>query len=274
MIVSTKQELGIRLSEEKFIYEGMFDGQLKALEKKREHITDAEYEFGVNNARTMLLDHTEFPNTNFLIRETAQEMIMKIPLNEKFDVKFLRRIKNKKATFLFGKYFTVRYYKEGDNIYCFFLFISDSNDGDMLNCLFSRIDLVTGEITFPTNSGDCRFNLDNIPMKKLGENPVAQLKMFIQTLLFVELSDIEINILPPNRKIGTRKNNVFNRSHSDITVVDSKWNTISVRTDSFLVSGHWRMQPCGFEMKERKLIWIDTFEKNGYVRNRSKINQV
>ena len=45
---------------------------------------------------------------------------------------------------------------------------------------------------------------------------------------------------------------------------------MSIRTESFKVTGHWRFQPCGVGMLERKLIWIDTFEKSGYVRNKAR----
>jgi hypothetical protein len=145
----------------------------------------------------------------------------------------------------------------------------------MFNSSFSRIDLNDGTVIFPINGMDydCKFTLDAIPMDKIGDRGATQLKKFIQLLLFIELSDTGIELLEPNQKTGTRKSGkVFNQTKTKIVVVDSKWNTMSVRTEGFLVSGHWRMQPCGTGMMERRIIWIDSFQKNGYVKGRSKSN--
>lgn len=275
MLVNRKNELGIRLSEESFIREGMLKGQTDHLNSKRQHLTDEQYEFGITNAKTLLFDNENLPNTNYLIKETAEKMAGKIPLNEKFDIKFLRSVPDKKATFLMGKNLTIRYYKVGKMIHCLGLFITETDDGDMLNSLFFRMDLDEGYIYYPikaTNS-DTKFRIHEIPYDTIGANGIVILEALIKLLLFIELSDIIIELLEPNRKTGTRKSGkVFNQSNSNIVVVDSKWNTISVRTEGFQVLGHWRAQPCGIGRRERRIIWIDSYEKKGYVRGRSKSN--
>jgi len=275
MLVNRKNELGIRLAEESFIYDGMLKGQIEHLTSKKEHLTQAEYDFGVQNARTLLLADENLPNTNYLIKETAEEMAGKIPLSEKFDIKFLNSVPDKKATFLMGKNLTIRYYKTGSMIYCLGLFITEQEDGNMLNSLFFRMDLDEGYIYYPIKSTnqDTKFKVNEIPMEQIGMNGATILEAVIKLLLFIELSDIIIEILEPNQKTGTRKTGkVFNQSDSNVVVVDSKWNTISVRNEGFKVSGHWRAQPCGVGRQERRIIWIDSFEKKGYVRGRSKSN--
>lgn len=277
MIVNNKKDLGIRLSEEQFLIDGIIAKQTEFLanRKKAGFFTEDEFTYGVERVVQMISDDYEHINTNYLIKDTAFDMASKIPLSDKFDIKFLANVPNKKATFLLGKDFTVRYIKQDNNIFVFYLFITDTEDGDYLNFFFSRMDLVTGEIIFPVDEqeGDVSFTLDAIPVDRIGKNGAVQLATFIRLLLFVELSDINIEVLEPNQKTGTRKTGkVVNQSKTNIVVVDSKWNTVSVRTESFLVNGHWRMQPCGVGKRERRLIWIDTFEKKGYVRRKNLLS--
>lgn len=96
----------------------------------------------------------------------------------------------------------------------------------------------------------------------------TEFSKIMQVLTFVELGDIEVQIL----ESGTVKNkskqlaNMYNGTNKTIFVVDSSWNKIIIRTDGFAVRGHFRLQSCGEGKKDRKLIWIDAFEKHGYKR--------
>jgi len=94
---------------------------------------------------------------------------------------------------------------------------------------------------------------------------------FIKLLLFICLGETTIEILPPNTKTTATKKQgkIANSSNTDVIVVSSKWNTISVRTEGFRVGGHFRLQPCGKERGQVKLIWVETYKKHGYIR-RSK----
>ena len=55
-----------------------------------------------------------------------------------------------------------------------------------------------------------------------------------------------------------------------VNYLDCSWLRTIVRTDGFLVRGHFRLQPCGEKHRDRKLIYIEPFQKYGYVR-RAKI---
>jgi hypothetical protein len=46
-----------------------------------------------------------------------------------------------------------------------------------------------------------------------------------------------------------------------------------VRTEGFKVRGHWRWQAYGEGMKERKLIFINAFEKKGYIRRAGRLQE-
>ena len=75
------------------------------------------------------------------------------------------------------------------------------------------------------------------------------------------------------KKVSTTVNKDVKKNKKMITVTeigldyylfDSKWYTEISNNESFLVSGHFRLQPYGDG--SRKLIWINEFTKNGYHR--------
>lgn len=91
----------------------------------------------------------------------------------------------------------------------------------------------------------------------------------MQLMTFIELGDIEVITLDCGRNNGKTKKSgqkIQNSSKYTVFVVDSTWNQMIIRTEGFGVMGHFRMQPCGKENQDRKLIWINAFEKKGYIR--------
>ena len=95
---------------------------------------------------------------------------------------------------------------------------------------------------------------------------------FVKILVFTELSEIELEVLKPKQSVGTRNSGtkISNQSLDNITIVNSSWNKILIRTDGFKVTGHLRLQPYGPNMELRKLIYIEDYEKSGYIRNAVK----
>ena len=95
-------------------------------------------------------------------------------------------------------------------------------------------------------------------------------------LCFFYFSDNEMIIVEPGRKYGTKKSGKIINTFKDIplTVVNSNWNITSIRTEGFGVRGHFRLQPCGVGMKEVKMIFIEPFRKNGYIRNAKNFDHV
>lgn len=96
---------------------------------------------------------------------------------------------------------------------------------------------------------------------------------FLYALLcFVELTDNEEVIVPPGRKYGTVKSGkVINIFPEPITIVNSRWNVKTIRTDGFPVSGHVRLQPFGSGTdRHYKLIYIEPYMKTGYTKRAGK----
>jgi hypothetical protein len=52
--------------------------------------------------------------------------------------------------------------------------------------------------------------------------------------------------------------------------MDATWFTTFIRSEEFAVGantgGFFRLQPCGKDLKDRKLIWVLPFTKHGYTR--------
>jgi hypothetical protein len=95
-----------------------------------------------------------------------------------------------------------------------------------------------------------------------------EFSFIMQILTFIELGDIEIVKLESGRNNGKIKSDgkITNYHNYTVFVVDSSWNKLIIRTDGFAVRGHFRLQPCGIGHRDRKLTWINSFEKNGYTR--------
>jgi len=92
-------------------------------------------------------------------------------------------------------------------------------------------------------------------------------ELFIKILIFLHLSEVKEVHLKPNGKVGDRRNEkVMNKTTHPFIVVDTTWNITSIRTKGFTVSGHFRLQPYGKDRALKKLIFVDQFEKEGYIR--------
>lgn len=91
-------------------------------------------------------------------------------------------------------------------------------------------------------------------------------------LNFMRMVEVEVKEISQRagRKYNGRDDKYFNESDLHVKIMDSTWFTELIRSEGFKVRGHFRLQPCGQNLCERKLIWIDDFEKNGYHRRAQK----
>jgi len=96
-------------------------------------------------------------------------------------------------------------------------------------------------------------------------------------LFFKKYGNIDLEMLPAKKL--TRRSNLLGQKVNnfmgiDVQVLDSRWFTTICRDEGFLVSGHFRLQPCKDEHGEwtRKLIYINPYAKHGYHRMASIVN--
>lgn len=100
------------------------------------------------------------------------------------------------------------------------------------------------------------------------QEPAFLLLQLIPLLTVYYFADIETSIIQStkNKKAVLNGEKYLNEVNVPVKIIDSNWFTTIIRTDGFGVRGHFRLQACGEGMKDRKLIWINDFEKHGYTR--------
>jgi hypothetical protein len=82
---------------------------------------------------------------------------------------------------------------------------------------------------------------------------------------FKKFAQVETIMMPPGKKTRIQGTKYLNETKLNITHLDSKWFTTLVRSESFKVRGHFRLQPKKKDGEWRKeLIWINDFVKDGY----------
>lgn len=99
---------------------------------------------------------------------------------------------------------------------------------------------------------------------------IAELMLFKTFLKYVE---VETKVIPGHKKdyhIGVK---YLNETNNKIEILNSTYFTTISRTEGFGVRGHFRFQPCGKNMQDRKLIWISDFQKTGYHREAKILTQ-
>lgn len=179
----------------------------------------------------------------YLICDGVDKCSKMVRIGDNFSSKALRNVTFGKHTYLMGK-----------NEVCRFM----CTQGAIKGIYWNRGEKVCFEFGFDLESDGYYFD----ELYKDYFNKVAKI------ITFVELGDIEVLMLEKGRNNHKPKNDgkITNGSNYTVYVVDSSWNKIIIRTEGFAVMGHFRLQPCGAGLIDRKLIWIDAFEKHGYKR--------
>lgn len=92
--------------------------------------------------------------------------------------------------------------------------------------------------------------------------------------MFASYAQVETKELLPKIKIKDSTGKYLNETSKNITYLDSKWFTTLVKSEGFLVRGHFRLQPKKKDgVWTKELIWIDSFEKEGYTAPAKKLSQ-
>jgi hypothetical protein len=87
----------------------------------------------------------------------------------------------------------------------------------------------------------------------------------VQLLTYLIFGDITERFLKPKASLRINSTRFLNNSKLNITFCDSLWKQ-RINVEGFKVRGHFRLQPVGEGRCNRKLIWIEEFDKKGYNR--------
>lgn len=179
----------------------------------------------------------------YLICNGVEECSKMIRVGDSFSSRALRNIKFGKHTYLMGKNEVFRFL---------------CNNNAIKGIYWNREEKAAFEFGFDLEEDGYYFD----------PKYAKQFSRLTKIITFVELGDIEVVTLESGRNNGKAKANgkITNGAKYTVFVVDSSWNKLIIRTEGFAVMGHFRLQPCGPGLIDRKLIWIDAFEKHGYIR--------
>lgn len=92
-------------------------------------------------------------------------------------------------------------------------------------------------------------------------------------ITFMKYAEVESKVVKSKRKehhVGVK---YVNETDIKVEVLDSTYFTTISRTEGFGVNGHFRFQPYGAGMKDRRLQWIPAFQKTGYTRRAKILSQ-
>lgn len=203
---------------------------------------------------------------HYYITESVIKDCKKIKVEQPFDLNWLNyKLDEKVQQWSFDERF-IRFVKKGDRIiviYSKFQEIKEpfkQRDGEKgINYVVFDFDLSNKEV-------DVTEGNSKLPIADEGR------LLFYQLLTFILLAAVDVYIVPPGQKYGTRKSpeRLLNEEKFPFTIINSNWNKISINIEGFPVCGESglgfpRKQACGPGWKDRKLIWIEPYNKSGYV---------
>jgi hypothetical protein len=102
----------------------------------------------------------------------------------------------------------------------------------------------------------------------------CMVELVLKPLIYIELSENNVKVIDvkPNTSFGhvLKGNHFKNQTKLNLTYVDSRWNLTTMSIGSFKVSGHFRLQRCGVGFSDVKLIYIESFSKEHYIRRSTR----
>lgn len=207
---------------------------------------------------------------------------------EKIKLAWFRNVKSQSSTYIISKTEFFRFVvNQGKEIYVLH-FYRDPNISDEIFDTIKNSDYPNAEFygykfdTFIIYIDESKYPDGFMPDNTIwGQDPINR-ERFLKLMLFIELSDPEVYLVKNNGKVKLGdsvrhhdESKIKNESGIDVTLVNTLWNKIVVRESGFSVKGHIRIQPYGPGREHYKPIWIDEFQKKGYIRglDRDKTSQ-
>ncbi len=99
---------------------------------------------------------------------------------------------------------------------------------------------------------------------------VAELMLFKTFLSYAEVETKVVNAKRREHHLGTK---YINETSYKVNVLDSTYFTTISRTEGFGVRGHFRLQPWGPGLTQKRLQWIAAYEKDGYTKRAKVLTQ-
>lgn len=150
-------------------------------------------------------------------------------------------------------------------------------EGDLKYSLTENsITLSSPNIFFAIDDEEFQVLLPEIPgfdKEGLDEKFRQLIKLALQLCFFMDVAEITEEVVLPKTKKKIHGCKYSNKSGTPVRFLTSTYLKTIIRTEGFKVRGHWRWQPFGKDRKDRKLIFINTYEKKGYIRRADRITE-
>ena len=144
--------------------------------------------------------------------------------------------------------------------------INDFIKGSFLVC-FCRDDKVVSQMSYD-------FELDEyIRVQNIVKNGVILDEEFLRTNLlmigicacfFMDVAEVFEEVVKPKEKKRLHNCKYQNKGKQDLIFLNANYIKTSIQRNGFPVRGHFRWQKHGKGLSKSKLIFIDSYEKNGY----------
>lgn len=238
------------LNDKTFLYE--------IISHQEKDTTDPEYENRVNSLYEILSPKN---NKSFYCTKTVIDLLDQLKVYKKdgeYDWTVFYRIKQGKYTFIFPNNALIR------------LFVSENH----IHITFLEMKMVDELKGYSTWHMFFVNKTENRKCEHFQSNQVQSIEEFVYKLLcFVFLTENEEVLLPPKGKTGTKASGkLINTLGIPLMIINSKWNITSYRTEGFAVRGHFAIRWTGEGRKIPKLVFINPFEKKGYVKKSKSKN--
>jgi hypothetical protein len=92
---------------------------------------------------------------------------------------------------------------------------------------------------------------------------VSEIMLFKTFLTYAEVENKIVNAKRREHHLGVK---YVNETNQKVNVLDSTYFTTISRTEGFGVKGHFRLQPYGPGLTQKRLQWIADYQKSGYTR--------
>lgn len=90
---------------------------------------------------------------------------------------------------------------------------------------------------------------------------------------FLKYADVEAKIVNAKRKEKHLGEKYVNETNYKVEILDSTYFTTISRTEGFGVKGHFRFQPWGPGLTQKRLQWIADYKKSGYTKKAKILSQ-
>lgn len=196
---------------------------------------------------------------NFIVSENVIKSLSFIKLKTPYNYNVFKDIEDGVKIYLLPNNEVLRIQKENNELFLGIFF----NEGIQFKWNFWKADLNTGKSTMQ----NYREYEKEVILDNQFDSSIEYYEHKVFALLcFVFLSDIITKEIEPNSKEGTRKSGkILNNSPIKFTYINSDWNITYVRSEGFTVTGHFALRAYGIGRFQRRLVFIEPYQKHGYM---------